>query len=158
MTQLSGRHRIRKFFLSSLPTRLRQRGGSGEYVLLEGRRLRRLGRSSRRLDPDLAALVSLRTLQWDHCNDILQQTVADAGNDRASELSGDLAAGYYTVAIIDQDATEDPKLVSDSRIAAVTNRGRTGTVDLGDDAHRLREARLCGVPQSPKRELVAFEA
>jgi hypothetical protein len=73
--------------------------------------LRRLGRSSRRLDPDLAAVVSLRTLQWDHCNDILQQTVADAGNDRASELSGDLAAGYYTVAIIDQDATEDPNFV-----------------------------------------------
>ena len=32
------------------------------------------------------------------CNDIiLQQTVADAGNDWASELSGDLPAGYYTV-------------------------------------------------------------
>jgi PEP-CTERM motif len=45
------------------------------------------------------------------CNDILQQTVADAGNDWASALSGELAAGYYTVGIIEQASAEDPSFV-----------------------------------------------
>ena len=42
------------------------------------------------------------------CGDVIQQTLADADNDWASTLSGDLAAGYYTVGIIDQTPADDP--------------------------------------------------
>jgi hypothetical protein len=45
------------------------------------------------------------------CNDVLQQTVADMDNDWLSALSGDLAAGYYTVGIIELASAEDPAFV-----------------------------------------------
>ena len=45
------------------------------------------------------------------CNDVLQQTVADKSNDWLSALTGDLAAGYYTVGIIELASAEDPAFV-----------------------------------------------
>ena len=45
------------------------------------------------------------------CNDVLQQTVTDMDNDWLSQLSGDLAAGYYTVGIIELAPTVDPTFV-----------------------------------------------
>jgi hypothetical protein len=45
------------------------------------------------------------------CGDVLQQTTVDADNEWPSGLSGDLAAGYYTVGIIDQTPSDDPNFV-----------------------------------------------
>jgi hypothetical protein len=63
--------------------------------------------------PDAANLTSPPSYLFDlcdgtTCNDILQQIVADESNDWAGELGGDLAAGYYTVGIIEQSSANDP--------------------------------------------------
>ena len=66
--------------------------------------------------PDASTLLSPPSYLFDlckgtSCDNIIEQTVADLGNDWSSALSGDLAAGYYTVGIIDQGAADDPNFL-----------------------------------------------
>ena len=44
-----------------------------------------------------------------NCGDVLQTTIADSGNDWMSALTSDLAAGYYTVGIVDLTMAGDPE-------------------------------------------------
>jgi hypothetical protein len=66
--------------------------------------------------PDASILTSPPTYLFElcdgtTCDDILQETVADASNGWASALGGDLAAGYYTVGIIDETSVDDPTFI-----------------------------------------------
>ena len=65
---------------------------------------------------DASTLLSPPSYLFDLCNgttcgDVIEQTVADSGNGWSSALSGDLAAGYDTVGIIDQGAADDPNFL-----------------------------------------------
>ena len=65
---------------------------------------------------DAAVLNSPPTYLFELCNgttcsDIIDHTTVDGDNDWLSGLSGDLAAGYYTVGIIDQTPAADPNFV-----------------------------------------------
>jgi hypothetical protein len=66
--------------------------------------------------PDASILTSPPSYLFElcngtNCNDVLQQTLTDETNDWASVLSGDLAAGYYTVGIIEQTLADDPNFI-----------------------------------------------
>jgi hypothetical protein len=88
--------------------------------------------------PDASILTSPPSYLFQLCNgttcdDVHQQTVADMDNVWLSGLSGDLAAGYYTVGIIEL-ASAGSQLLLPVRITAVTNRKCPRAIDLGDDA------------------------
>jgi hypothetical protein len=66
--------------------------------------------------PDASVLDSPPTYLYELCNgatcsDVIEQTLADKDNAWASTLSSDLAAGYYTVGIINQTPTDDPNFI-----------------------------------------------